>query len=1351
MTPTEAAVDLNPTQSKAARALLGWNQQELAQRANVAASTVADFERGKRSPVANNLEAMRVAFESAGVSLLPGGVVIGPHPTLPGAVISATGSPIRLIDATDLSQWADRLDAKALFPQLVLRLILASTGNSTKQLRFPSGESIQQGGWDGVCEQDANSSLQWLPAGISGWELATQREGLRAKADDDYGKRSAGPLGLDQRRTTFIFATLKRWGQGALWAQTKRADNIWADVRVIDADDLVQWIDLFPSVGYWLAAHLGRVSPGTLPLADAWKEWRLSTKWPMTPELLLAGRDDEAIDLLKWLYKGPTTRSVQADSPDEAAAFLYSAIDVLPEPHRTFYHSRCLCVFSADAARALGNSPSPLIIVVEASDPGLAARLVEQGHHVFVTYGSAIGASDSVCILPRSPFDTFQSALENMAIPEDTATALCRDSARSLAILRRLIPSGAAAKVPEWAGDSRGRLLLPALLAGAWDSMREGDRWAIEQLSGESFDVFDSRCSQWAGFPDAPLRRAGSTWKIVSPRDAWFRLAGLISRSDLERFVSVARSVLGAPDPRFEVNPEDRWLAGIRGQIPKYSSWLLSGLTEALLLLSMFGDRIHSVPNARQFADNLVSGILADADESRWWSISSQLRTLAEVAPETFLEAVEASLIREDRPIMALFKEDGGPLGGAHHSDLLWALETLAWRPSYLNGASRILARLAALDPGGRYANRPKNSLRSIFLLWKPQTNATLAERLRVLDRIRKIEPDAAWNLMRSILPGGYDSMSPSPQPRWRDFSVEKPEEVTHGLIFVGAAALSERLVEDAGVDPRRLVDLVGDIPHLAPEWRQKFMAKLSEVAESNGEDSSRLPVWAALRNLLSRHRAVSEAQWALPGEELDKIEALYGQFKPSDPVSQRAWLFSNRIQIISREPIVNWQKRDEELLDMRREAVSDLLSSLGFASILRLAREAENPLQVGFTFGYNTSDSADADDLLAQMLGDEAPAVGAFVAGLIPALTSRYGRAWSRALLSKAKGQEWDSKKVLQVLMALPKDQETWDLAASFGDRVRSSYWKVANVWPDESEIVYVVEQLLDVGRAKAAVHIAASSKLQVPVRLIVRMLTEAARDPWPDAADGNEAVMFQWSVVQLLERLASGNDISEGVVGQLEWDYLALLEHSERSPVVLHRWMSSNPPFFVEVLSVIYRAHSESASDRAQVSDAVKAAASQAYRLLQSWDVVPGATDAGIDTAVLKSWVKEAHQLAVRAERGAVGDRHIGQMLSFSKVGSDGVWPDVAVRDVIDEMRNVHIENGMLMGVHNYRGFTTRNLFDGGKQERSLAETYRRWSNDVKLEWPRTSTLLERIARSWEENARYHDEDAERTDWIY
>ena len=61
---------MSPEQCRAARGWLGWTQQELARRAGVGLSTVRDFEKKERTPIANNLAAIRRAIETAGVRLV---------------------------------------------------------------------------------------------------------------------------------------------------------------------------------------------------------------------------------------------------------------------------------------------------------------------------------------------------------------------------------------------------------------------------------------------------------------------------------------------------------------------------------------------------------------------------------------------------------------------------------------------------------------------------------------------------------------------------------------------------------------------------------------------------------------------------------------------------------------------------------------------------------------------------------------------------------------------------------------------------------------------------------------------------------------------------------------------------------------------------------------------------------------------------------------------------------------------------------------------------------------------------------------------------------------------------------
>lgn len=58
---------LAANQCRGARAMLGMSQSELADAARVSRPTVVDFERGVRTPLPNNLSAIRAALEAGGV------------------------------------------------------------------------------------------------------------------------------------------------------------------------------------------------------------------------------------------------------------------------------------------------------------------------------------------------------------------------------------------------------------------------------------------------------------------------------------------------------------------------------------------------------------------------------------------------------------------------------------------------------------------------------------------------------------------------------------------------------------------------------------------------------------------------------------------------------------------------------------------------------------------------------------------------------------------------------------------------------------------------------------------------------------------------------------------------------------------------------------------------------------------------------------------------------------------------------------------------------------------------------------------------------------------------------------
>ena len=61
---------MTPTQCKAARVLLSWDQPHLAEAAGVSLSTVVDFERTRRTVSPEKIQDIRLALENGGIMFL---------------------------------------------------------------------------------------------------------------------------------------------------------------------------------------------------------------------------------------------------------------------------------------------------------------------------------------------------------------------------------------------------------------------------------------------------------------------------------------------------------------------------------------------------------------------------------------------------------------------------------------------------------------------------------------------------------------------------------------------------------------------------------------------------------------------------------------------------------------------------------------------------------------------------------------------------------------------------------------------------------------------------------------------------------------------------------------------------------------------------------------------------------------------------------------------------------------------------------------------------------------------------------------------------------------------------------
>lgn len=95
------------------------------------------------------------------------------------------------ISRDDLKQAAGQPAFDTVLP-LVIRRLIAETGQGLTELDMPGGSGTAAGGFDGVVV--ATTETAFVPAGMSVWELSVAKN-AQSKAMDDFDKRLSGPDG----------------------------------------------------------------------------------------------------------------------------------------------------------------------------------------------------------------------------------------------------------------------------------------------------------------------------------------------------------------------------------------------------------------------------------------------------------------------------------------------------------------------------------------------------------------------------------------------------------------------------------------------------------------------------------------------------------------------------------------------------------------------------------------------------------------------------------------------------------------------------------------------------------------------------------------------------------------------------------------------------------------------------------------------------------------------------------------------------------------------------------------------------------------------------------------------------
>ena len=1235
------------------------------------------------------------------------------------------------ITTNDIRQWpvSQNRYSQENVPVLLRKLIYASIDKENiLELDIPGGDSILYSGYDGYANLIKGNSF--LPSGKMVFEIGTD-DAIKGKADNDYNGRTNNPGEIIPSETTFIFVTPRLFSNGRKWAAEKRKEGIWADVRVINATLLEQWLEYSPSVGEWMAKELHLKFPSdVIGLNSFWvKKFTNDTDINIHPNIVLGGREKEILELIeRCSFEGATI--ISSDSSNESMYFIVAALLHCDEPEK--FTSRTIIINSEQYVSSFLSIKERLIIIPTYYNREVIDDLISVGHTVIIPM-DIVGRPDRYINIELNTVDEreFDNALELSGFNREKIRYLSGQSLRDINVLRYVLEYETLP--PDWYSSENLDVIIPLVLINSWDESYEIDQWAIMELSKRSYKEDITKVV--ARFNDTLIKKAGSKHYVVSPKLVFHLLKKNIPDFYFEDFKEIAVNILTDINPFVKMSDNERFMAPYYGTKPNCSRNIKKGLCHTLILISK-SDILISGVQAKIWVEHLISEILQSENTDLWKTLDEVIDMLVEVSPIAFLNSLEHHLNNNPKSIEGVFvdKFTFHVFNEHYHTNLLRALEKTAWQERYFEKSISCLIKLAHIDPGGNLSNRPINTLKNIYHTWLPQTYVKVDDRLKILSKFDGRFTKEIFEICLSIL-NYSESVFPNEKPYFEPENVEKDPESFADMHLSQKGALGIISKID-NISEKDLISLLWSIYKVFNETKIQTIQLIKERA-----NKEMIELWESLGRLISGEISERRRRDQLDSDIIDILKDLYEFITPADPfIKVQRWFNDPYTYILYEYAIQNEEEEyDEEIKhQIRVNIIRNLIETHGLDVFIKNSKQYQEQYYVGISI----ADILDSEDEILKYfksnLGKNLNVLA--VSGVTNRKVHKEGIEWAFTYCNKLKKLGFFDSYV--ILSGLHTKTEVIDFIEDQIDGDKDFFWRYCNpIYPEanENQSTAILNGLEKNGRIRHLFFFLYNNRQRIRSKIIIEILLKFGYGKMISSDNLN---VDPFKIKKLLDELRSREDKDNQSLLTLELMFFDLFdEYNNKMPKTINYALSTDPTFVIELLKYTFKPEKGDFKEQNEDNNEINSdLALKIYKIWSSWNKFVDENGDRIEkiNENLKKYILDSRELAEKNHRLTMIDSKFGELLAGMLVNNDQSLNN-DVMSILQDINSSPMLSSFETRLYNGASGAYFTAMDGGKSEIAKVVKYRKLADALRFDYSIIADCFERLAYSFERSAQH------------